>query len=77
MDKDPFSWNKWILITVIKVSLFDGYPTTTRGPCYDHSNKYFLGKNPCLIDFLPEDPVMATQIGIYLQKNSPFTHMFE
>ena len=36
-----------------------------------------LARNPCLVEILPEDPMRATQVGMFLQKNSPFTSYFE
>ncbi|XP_023322918.1 glutamate receptor ionotropic, kainate 2 isoform X2 [Eurytemora carolleeae] len=36
-----------------------------------------IDKYPCEVARIAEDPVLPTQIGIYLSKNSPFTHLFQ
>ena len=36
-----------------------------------------VDKYPCEVARIAEDPVLPTQIGIYLSKNSPFTHLFQ
>jgi hypothetical protein len=35
-----------------------------------------LGKYPCLVTKVPVEPIFPTQVGIYLQKNSPLTPLF-
>ena len=36
-----------------------------------------VDENPCEVARIAEDPVLPTQIGIYLRKNSPFTNLFQ
>ncbi len=35
-----------------------------------------LGKYPCLVTKVPVEPIFPTQVGMYLQKNSPLTPLF-
>ena len=46
---------------------------------YESNHHFLADNNPCLIEIVPNDPLLESQnqIGMYLQKNSPFTQMFK